>query len=111
MRAGDPACIELGVRFIEAQIGMPCIYAGYARARLARAFCYVPLSAEQKSRLSQHFLDMVVWRERTQEFREYLKLWPRVMQEDHRRQLLQILQQRRPTVLSTRLQQIVDAAL
>ncbi len=108
VRAQDPACIELGVRCIEAQLPMPHAYAGYARARLARALRHAPMSPEQCCRLSQHFLDMVIWRERTWEFREYLKLWPCVMQEDHRRQLQQIVQQHRPSVFTECLRRVIE---
>ncbi|MGE5094240.1 MAG: hypothetical protein ACM3SO_03825 [Betaproteobacteria bacterium] len=76
-RAGDAACIELAVRFIEAQLVVS--YAGFARSRLARALRHAKLSPEQAQRLSSHFLRLLEADERCEEFSEYLKLWPAVV--------------------------------
>ena len=76
VRAKDPACIELAVRYIELRyIGS---YSGYIRTRLARGLKHAPLSAAQKERLDQVFLSMVKHRDYTCEFREYVKVWKRI---------------------------------
>lgn len=76
VRAKDPACIELAVRYIELRyIGS---YSGYIRTRLARGLKHASLSAEQKERLDRVFLSMVKSRDYTCEFREYVKVWQRI---------------------------------
>lgn len=75
--AGDRACIELAVRYIELRhIGS---YSGYLRSRLARRLKRAPLTESQRSRLHRHFSDMVVAGERTYEFREYARLWQAIV--------------------------------
>lgn len=74
--AGDPACIEMAVRYIELRyIGS---YSGYIRARLARALKRAALSDGQIHRLTALFRSMVARRDYTQEFPAYLKLWRRI---------------------------------
>lgn len=76
VRAKDPACIELAVRYIELRyIGS---YSGYIRTHLARGLKHALLSVEQKERLDQVFLSMVKRRDYTCEFREYVKIWHRI---------------------------------
>lgn len=76
VRAKDPACIELAVRYIELRyIGS---YSGYIRTRLARGLKHASLSAEQKERLDQVFLSIVKSRDYTCEFREYVKIWQHI---------------------------------
>jgi hypothetical protein len=65
--AGDPACTELAVRFIELRyIGS---YLGFIREKLARRLANAQLTANQRSRLHRHFEMLVFAQERTQEFR------------------------------------------
>ena len=73
IRAGDDACVEIGVRYIEFRfIGS---YSGFIRAKLARALRSARLTDEQRARLNEHFLRLVIERDYTEEFREYRKLW------------------------------------
>ncbi len=77
IRANDPACIELGLRYIELRyIGS---YSGFIRARLARALTNADVSAEQAARLNRVFLAMVESHDYTEEFRPYVKLWLRIV--------------------------------
>jgi hypothetical protein len=86
VRANDPACIELAVRYIELRhIGS---YSGFMRSLLSRRLKHVRLSAEQQKRLHQHFYNLVLSGERTEEYREYLKLWRLFITEDQARELL-----------------------
>nr|WP_309684441.1 hypothetical protein [Armatimonas sp.] len=76
VRAKDPACIELAVRYIELHyIGS---YSGYLRTHLARGLKHASLSAEQKERLDRVFLSMVKRGDYTCEFREYVKIWQHI---------------------------------
>lgn len=77
VRANDPACVELAVRYIELRyIGS---YSGYLRALLSRSLKNATLTNSQKNRLIEHFLNLVVREERTEEFREYIKLWRKLI--------------------------------
>lgn len=82
VRAGDSGCIEIAVRFIEDRFISS--YSGFARARLARALKHVPLSPAQRARLSGHFLDLLESGDKSDEFTEYLRLWPRIISAEHR---------------------------
>ena len=83
--AGDPACIELAVRFIELRsIGS---YSGFIRERLARRLANAQLNEAQKSRLHRHFEKLVLAQERTQEFRAYAKVWRRIITSTQRTEL------------------------
>lgn len=82
VRAGDAACVELAVRFIEEQFVVS--YSGYARARLARALRHAALSPSQKRRLSRHFHELLTRGERFDEFREYIRVWRVIADEDDR---------------------------
>lgn len=82
-RAGDAACIELAVRFIEERFIVS--YSGYARARLARVLKRAPLSPEQKRRLSTHFLTLLKEGERCHEFESHVSLWPVVINDADRK--------------------------
>ena len=82
-RAGDAACVELAVRFIEEHFIVS--YSGYARARLARALKRAALSPEQKRRLSTRFLALLKRGERCHEFESYLALWPVVINDADRK--------------------------
>lgn len=84
--AGDPACIELAIRFIELRyLGS---YSGFIREKLARRLANAQLTADQKSRLHRHFEKLVFTQERTQEFRAYAKLWRRIITSTQRTELL-----------------------
>lgn len=73
VRAGDPACVELAVRFIELHfIGF---YAGFLRALMARRLKHVTLSEQQRQRLSFHFFRLVQSEERCREFKDFVGLW------------------------------------
>ena len=73
VRANDPACIELAIRYIELRyMGS---YSGFVRSLLSRRLKHVRLSSEQQKRLHEHFRSLVLTGERTEEFRDYLKLW------------------------------------
>lgn len=74
--AGDDACVELAIRYIELRyIGS---YSGFLRERLARALKIASMSDEQKARLNRHFLCLVFRREYG-EFRMYRRLWARTI--------------------------------
>lgn len=84
--ANDSACIELAIRYIELRyIGS---YSGFVRTRLSRRLKHVQLLPEQQQRLHRHFRDLVLSGERTQEFRDYLKLWRLFITEDQKGELL-----------------------
>jgi hypothetical protein len=75
IRAGDLACVELAVQYIELRyIGS---YSGYLRAKLARALKSAELTAKQKQRLDAHFLNIVTERDYTGEWQSYRALWGR----------------------------------
>ncbi len=76
VKAGDRACVELAIRYIELHhIGS---YSGYIRALLARRLKHVELTEDQKRRLIHHFEQIVANRDYRQEFRDYKKLWRRI---------------------------------
>lgn len=76
IRAGDAACAELAIRYIELHyIGS---YAGYLRARLASALKHATLDAGQCRRLHDHFAALCLRGEQTHEFKEYFRLWRRI---------------------------------
>ena len=80
VRAGDSACIELAVRYIELRyIGS---YSGFVRARLANALRRTDLSISQKTRLNRVFMLIVRNRDYTDEFNSYAKLWRQIVQPD-----------------------------
>lgn len=83
IRAGDLACVELAIRYIELRhIGS---YSGYVRSKLCRCLKHASLSHGHKSRLHSHFLKLVEDGERTQEFCDYLKLWKKFISEEEKR--------------------------
>jgi hypothetical protein len=88
VRAGDSACIELAVRFIEDRFISS--YSGFARTKIARALKHAPLSREQRARLSLHFLQLLEKGDRTEEFSEYLRVWPRVISTVDRKLALEL---------------------
>jgi hypothetical protein len=73
IRAGDAACAELAIRYIELHyIGS---YAGYLRARLASTLKHAALDGSQRQRLHDHFAALCLRGEQTHEFKEYFRLW------------------------------------
>jgi hypothetical protein len=87
--AGDAACVELVVRYIELHhIGS---YSGYVRAKLARRLKKAPLTENQKDRLHSHFRGMVLREDRTLEFEAYLRLWRTIITESRMEKLLRDL--------------------
>lgn len=92
VRAGDGACAELAIRYIELHhIGS---YSGYARARLARSLKWARLNEPQRQRLHAHSSALVTSDVRTHEFAEYARLWRRIIRADERADLAQRLTQR-----------------
>ncbi len=72
IRAGDAACAELGVRYIELDyIGS---YSGFIKERLARALKGAELTEAQINRLKCHFQLLVDKGQCLQEYGEYKKL-------------------------------------
>ncbi len=86
VRAGDLACVEIAIRFIELHhIGS---YSGYVRARLARSLKSASLDDAQKRRLDRHFSGLILENEKTDEFREYARLWSRFITPERHAALL-----------------------
>jgi hypothetical protein len=88
VRAGDAACIELAVRFIEDRFISS--YSGFARTKIARALKHATLSRDQSVRLSSHFLELLEKGDRTEEFSEYLRVWPNVITSADRKRALEL---------------------
>ncbi len=77
VRAGDAACVELAIRYIELQhIGS---YSGYRRAKLARSLKHAAMTEPQRSRLNALFLRHVRDRDYTIEVRDYWPVWHRIV--------------------------------
>jgi hypothetical protein len=73
---GDSACVEIAVRYIVLRyIGS---YSGFLRQTLARRLKHATLNEDQRRRLCTHFAQLVIDGERTDEFREYVKLWRKI---------------------------------
>ena len=73
---GDAACVEIAVRYIVLRyIGS---YSGFLRQMLARRLKHATLNENQRRRLCSHFAQLVIDGERTDEFREYAKLWRKI---------------------------------
>lgn len=73
VRAGDLACVELAVRYLELRyIGS---YSGYIRSLLSRHLRHAALSTEQQKRLHRHFCGLAVMNQGTHEYKDYIKLW------------------------------------
>jgi hypothetical protein len=78
--AQDAACVELAIRYIELRyIGS---YSGFVRSLLSRRLKHASLSKEQKTRLHRHFAGLVKDDERTEEFRDYVKLWRQIVTDE-----------------------------
>ena len=82
----DSACIELAIRYIELRhIGS---YSGFVRQLMSRRLKHVNLSPQQQIRLHQHFSNLVLGGEHTQEYRDYFKLWRLFITEKQKMELL-----------------------
>ena len=103
LTANDSACVELAVRYIELRhIGS---YSGYIRSHLSRRLKHVQLSADHERRLHEHFSALVLNGERTEEYRNYIKLWRKFITKEQAEELLKKLSGSRKDVtwLSDRL--------
>jgi hypothetical protein len=87
IRADDPACVELAVRYIELRyIGS---YSGYVRTLLSRRLKHAALSQDQQQRLHRHFGDLLLDGEHSVEFEDYFKLWRVFITEEQQTALLE----------------------
>lgn len=87
VRAHDPACVELAVRYIVLRyIGS---YSGYVRTLLSRRLKHVTLTADQQRRIHRHFGDLLLDGEHSTEFEEYFKLWRTFLTAEQKRALLE----------------------
>ncbi len=84
----DPACVALGVDFIEEDARFP--FGAALKSNTARALRRAPLSESQKIRLRERIATMLILGHAPREMREYVKLlrkvgvgeqWPRLDQE------------------------------
>ena len=92
IRAGDEACNEIGVRYLELRfIGS---YSGFIRAKLARALRSSRLTGGKQDRLNEHFLKVVIERDYTEEFREHRKLWGLIVTKNILNQVVSHFRQR-----------------
>lgn len=76
IKASDPACIDLGVEFVESGHKQP--YGRVLHARVARALRQAPLSKEHVTRLRARILSMLVAGQVPHEYHEYAKLLRRI---------------------------------
>jgi len=76
IEAGDAACIELGIEFLEEDEKFP--FGKNLKARAARALRRAPLTADQIARIRQRVFGMLVAGHVPHEFREYAKLLRKV---------------------------------
>jgi hypothetical protein len=74
--AGDPACIELGVEFIEEDQKFP--FGKILKSNTARALRRADLAAEHTFRIRKRVIGMLVAGHLPHEFREYAKLLRRI---------------------------------
>lgn len=72
IEAGDPACIRLGIEFIEEDAKFP--FGKILKSNTARALRRAPLTDEQKQRIRRRVLSMLRAGNVPPEFREYAKL-------------------------------------
>ncbi len=94
IRAGDSACVELAIRFIEARFFVS--YSGYMRSRFATRLRKAVLSENQKHRLSSHFMGLVEAGEICYEFGDFARLWRRCIAEAHLEALQELSRRGRP---------------
>ncbi|HZN69341.1 MAG TPA: hypothetical protein VFB66_28965 [Tepidisphaeraceae bacterium] len=72
IEAGDPACVRLGVEFIEEDAKFP--FGKILKSNTARALRRAPLTDEQRHRIRRRVLGMLRAGHVPHEFREYAKL-------------------------------------
>ncbi len=76
IEAGDAACIELGIEFVEEDEKFP--FGKILKAKAARGLRRAHLTAEQIERIRQRVIGMLVAGHVPHEFREYAKLLRKV---------------------------------
>lgn len=76
IEAGDPACVRLGIEFIEEDAKMP--FGKILKSNTARALRRAELSEPQKRRIRRRVFGMLRAGKVPHEFREYAKLVRRV---------------------------------
>jgi hypothetical protein len=87
--AGDVACIELAIRYIELRyIGS---YSGFIRTKFVNRLRHVSLSPQYQTRLHQHFTNLVMSGEHTEEFDAIFKLWRLFITPQQRKDLFEIV--------------------
>jgi hypothetical protein len=72
IEAGDPACIRIGIEFIEEDAKF--MFGRILKSNTARALRRAPLSEEQRQRIRRRVLGMLRAGKVPHEFREYAKL-------------------------------------
>jgi hypothetical protein len=72
IEAGDPACVRLGIEFIEEDAGFP--FGRILKKNTAKALRRAPLSEEQGQRIVRRVVAMLRAGNTPREFREYAKL-------------------------------------
>ena len=72
IEAGDPACVELGIEFIEEDQKFP--FGKMLKSNTARALRRASLRAEQVERVRKRVIGMLIAGHVPHEFREYAKL-------------------------------------
>ena len=85
VRAGDAACLEIAIRYIELNyIGS---YSGFIRAKLARRLVNAAFDERQKRRLNDHFFQLVTTSNYSEEFAGYKRIWRKIITNDVRQKL------------------------
>jgi len=81
----DPACIQLSVEYIEANVMDSTT--GYIRESLARILRHVDLTNDQKRRLARIFICQLEQKNIRKEFKEYIRLFKTIDIEPYRDQI------------------------
>lgn len=76
IKAGDPACIELGIEYVES--GHKQAFGWHLHRDTARALRHAALSPAQCHRLRKRILDMLVAGDVPREYQDYAKLLRRI---------------------------------
>ncbi len=77
VKAGDPACVELAIRYIE--LDYFGSYSGFMKSRFARLLKSRDLSSSQVDRLNECFATLIKSDRCFEEFKEYNKLRKRLI--------------------------------
>lgn len=72
VEAGDPACVEIGVEFIEESASFP--FGMMLKSNTARALRRAPLTDEQRERIRKRVVEMLCTGYLPREYRQYAKL-------------------------------------